>query len=157
MWMDPAAGNCLVLDGAEHFTVALPAIKEPAKTPLSVEMMVYVKEFVGWGYEGNPSLLGLKNDWDSQLSWSQDTWDKANAPAFGDANSAKFATDFPRDRWCHVKLTSHGDKQTLFVDGQPFATKTGPAFKDNVKAPVQLMFGPFRGMVDEVCVKTGND
>lgn len=157
MWMDPAKGSCLVLDGAEHFTIPLPEVKEPATTPITVEMMVYVKEFVGWGYEGNPALLGLKNDWDSQLSWSQDTWDKANAPSFGDADAAKFAKDFPRDRWCHVKLTNDGSRQVLYVDGKPFATKADPAFKETVKAPLVLSFGPFRGMVDEVRVRIGSD
>ena len=148
-----------MLDGADHFSVTLPkdALPDPAKTPITISMMLYVQEFVGWSYEGNPALLGLKNDWDSQLSWSQDTWDKNSAPSFGDVDSARMAKEFPKDRWCQVKLVSDGAKQTMYVDGKVFATKPAAAFKETVKAPLTLLFGPFRGMVDEVQVRTGKD
>ena len=79
--------------------------------------MLYLREFAGWGYEGNPTLLGLTRDWDDWLGWKQETWDKANAPFFGSGagrivNSDKIAADFPRNRWTHIKIVDDGTRPT---------------------------------------------
>jgi hypothetical protein len=118
-------------------------------------MMLYLREFVGWGYEGNPLLLGLQNDWDSGITWRQETWNKDNAPHFGTAiGSAKFKT-FPRDRWCHVAIKYDGRGESTFsVDGEVWGRQAGQAFKPNLDKPLTLSVGPFRGMVDEVRVRT---
>ena len=63
---------------------------------------------------------------------------------------------FPRERWSHVKLVYDGSgKQEMFVNGELFGTKDA-AFKATVQKPLILSFGPFRGMVDEVIVRKGN-
>lgn len=157
-WMQSPSGSCLVLDGAEHFSVELPPdlIADPAATPITLDMMLYLQEFTGWGYEGNPLLLGLKNDWDSWLGWLQETWDKSNAPKFGNIPGERFAKEFPRNRWTHVTIAYNGkDKSTFSVDGKQWGEIAGQAFKPTVKRPLVFSFGPFRGMVDEVRVTRG--
>lgn len=157
MWMSKPGGSCLVLDGAEHFIVTIPQALVPkaAETPFTIEMMLYLDEFAGWGYEGNPKLLGLYNDWDSALAWTQETWDKGQAPKFGDAKPEKFAKSFPRGRWCHVKLAYDGKrKSTLLIDGEIWGTLDVPPFKANLNKPLTLSVGPFRGMIDELVVRT---
>lgn len=159
MWMATPTGSCLVLDGNEHFTVAIPQrlIPDPATTPLTMEMMLYVKAFAGWGYDGNPFLLGAATDWDSSLGWQQETWDKVSAPKFGPTSSAVFAKDFPRDQWCHVVIHYDGKgKSEMTVNGKSWGTIDGQPFKANLKKNLMVAFGPFRGMIDEVCVSTGN-
>ncbi|MEX0777675.1 MAG: hypothetical protein WD042_18370 [Phycisphaeraceae bacterium] len=110
MWMAKPTGNCLVLDGAEHFSMQIlaQALPEPATTLMTLEMLLYLEEFTGWGYRGNPLLLGLRNRKSLFIAWSQDTWDKANAPKFGDVPSQRFAEEFPRQRWCHVQIVYDG-------------------------------------------------
>ena len=160
-WMARPSGSCLVLDGAEQFTATIPPelLPEPAKTPLTIEMMLYLQEFAGWGYDGDPMLLGLKTDWDSMLGWRQETWDKANAPKFGEVTSERFAKEFPRNRWCNVKIVYDGKGAAmLLVDGKAWGKHEGPLFNEQAKnKPVVFTIGPFRGMVDEVRVRTGAD
>jgi glycosyl hydrolase family 9/cellulase-like Ig domain-containing protein/PKD domain-containing protein len=160
-WMAQPRGSCLVLDGAEQLAVTIPqeALPDPASTPLTLEMMLYLQEFAGWSYPGDPLLLGLRNDWDSALGWQQDTWDKVDAPHFGKVvTSEEFARKFPRERWCQVKIAYDGQGRARFlVDGQAWGTMEGPVFKPGLKKPLVLTVGPFRGMVDEVRVRVGTD
>jgi hypothetical protein len=161
MWMSQPAGSCLVLDGAEQFKVTIPAtvLHDAAGTPLSMEMMLYLQEFAGWGYDGNPVLLGLQNDWDSLLGWKQETWEKAGGPMFSKViEPARFVKDFPRERWCQVKITWDGKgKAMFFVDGKAWGTIAGPTLKPGLAAPLTFSVGPFKGMVDEVRLRTGKD
>jgi PKD repeat protein len=160
-WMSQPAGACLVLDGAEHFTVTIPAdlLPEPGKTPLTLEMMVNVEQFAGWGYSGDPLVLGIHNDWDSQLALKQGSWDKANAPQFGSAvSSEKFAKDFPRNQWTHVRITyDPAGKSELFVNGKSWGAIDGPTLKPDLDKPLTLSVGPLRGMIDELRLKKGLD
>lgn len=158
-WMASPNGSCLVLDGAEHFTVTLPAdaLPKPATTPFTLEMMLYLDEFAAWGYEGNPLLLGLRNRWDSMVGLQQETWEKANAPKFGDAiPSSRFAAEFPKQRWCHVKIAYDGQGSARFlVDGTEWGVLGGQPLKPEANEPVMLHLGPFRGKVDEVRLRVG--
>ena len=110
LWMAKPAGSCLDLDGAEQFSVTIPRelLPDPAAAPLTLEAFVYVEEFAGWGYPGNPVLLGVAARYDSWLGWRQGTWEKARAPEFAGGAGAiipagKFADDFACERWRHVK------------------------------------------------------
>jgi hypothetical protein len=160
-WPAPPTGSCLVLDGAEQLTVALPPdlVPDPAATPLTLEMMLYLREFAGWSYPGDPTVLGLRNDWDSALAWQQETWDRGEAPRFGKAvSSERTAREFPRNRWCQVKLVSDGRGQAAFlVDGRLWGTLEGPVFRPGLKTPLVLTIGPLRGMVDEVRVRAAGE
>lgn len=151
MWMAKPTGNCLVLDGAEHFSVQISgqALPRPATTPMTLEMLLYLEEFTAWGYRGNPTLLGLRNHKSLLMGWIQDTWDKANAPKFGEVPSQRFADEFPRRRWCHVQIVYDGKGHaTILVDGTAWGTSEVALSAEY--EPVTLLFGPFRGRVDEV-------
>lgn len=155
-WMTQPRGSCLLLDGAEQFSVTLPPdlLPDPAASPVTLEMMLYLKEFAGWSYPGDPFLLGLKNDWNSALGWQQETWDRASAPRFGKAvPGERFAREFPRNRWCQVRIVHDGKQARFLVDGEPWGAIEGPAFRPGLKTPLVFTFGPFRGMVDEVRVR----
>jgi len=160
-WMAKPTGSSLALDGAEQLSVVVPRelLPDPASTPLTLEMMVYVREFAGWSYPGDPVVLGLRNEWDSMLGWQQETWDRGEAPRFlKTIPSTRFAREFPRDRWCHVKLTYDGQGKARFlVDGQVWGSSEGPVFRGGLKTPLVLTIGPFRGMVDEVRLRRGGD
>jgi hypothetical protein len=157
-WMSKPAGSCLELNGAEHFSVVLPGtlLPNPATTPVTVEMMLYLQEFDGWGYPGNPILLGLQNDWNSRLAWVQETWNKEQVPQFGSIAPAQFVSGFPRDRWCQVKLVYDGKgTASFYVDGKLWGSTQDQTFRPTVNHPLTLSFGPFKGMVDEVRVQLG--
>ena len=160
LWMARPEGSCLDLDGAEQFSATLPRelVGDPAATPLTFEAMVYVEEFAGWGYPGNPILLGVAARYDSWLGWRQGTWDKAQAPQLaGGAGTMvpaeAFVKDFPRGRWCQVRIAWDGrESARFFVDGQLFGEGKGAAFKPGAKEPLVFSLGPLRGLVDEVRV-----
>jgi hypothetical protein len=160
LWMKNPAGSCLVLKGAEQFTVTIPdsELPTPATTPWKLEMMVYVESFAGWGFPGNPVLLGMRNDGDSMIGWYQDTWSRAMAPKFFDAVPAqKFAADFPRNQWSHVEIAYDGrDTARFYVDGKLWGTQTGSLIAASKKPPMTLTVGPFVGMVDEIRLSRGN-
>jgi hypothetical protein len=159
MWMADPRGSALVLDGAEHFMVEIPQtlLPEPATTPFTMEMMLYLREFAGWAYEGNPFLLGVQNNWDSAVAWQQETWDRASAPRFGEAiPSNRFASEFPRERWCHVQIRYDGAGRAEFlVDGASWGVIEGQILKPGVNKPLVFSFGPFRGMIDQVRLQHG--
>jgi len=160
LWMKDSTGSCLALNGAEQFAVALPenVFPNPATTPWKLEMMIYLDAFAGWGFQGNPMVLGVKNDWDSSVGWYQETWDKAQAPKFfGAVPSAKFAADFPRQQWVHVEIKYDGkDSATFYVDSKPWGTQQGKLLRPDKKTPLALTVGPFKGMVDEIRLSRGN-
>ncbi|MCC2672248.1 MAG: glycoside hydrolase, partial [Armatimonadetes bacterium] len=158
-WLSPPGGSCLVLDGAEQLSVEVPKalVPDPAAMPLTLDLMLYLEEFAGWSYPGDPIVFGLQNEWDSLLGWQQETWDRGIAPRFGKAiPSERFAREFPRHRWCHVRITHDAaGKEQFFVDGKPWGAISGPVFRPGLKTPLVLTLGPFRGMVDEVRLRKG--
>jgi hypothetical protein len=160
MWMAKPAGSCLELDGAEQFAVEIGA--DVLKEPLTLEMMVYLKDFAGWGYPGNPLLLGLQVESDAWVGWRQDTWEKTKWPRFGSAAgegvaAERFGKEFPRERWCQVRMTYDGKgAATFYVDGERWGESRGVAFKNAAgNKPAVLTIGPFRGSVDEVKLSRG--
>jgi hypothetical protein len=156
-WMARPSGSCLVLDGAEQLRVTIPPqlLPNPATTPLTVEMMLYLREFSAWGYPGNPVLLGLAGE--SALGLRQGTWDRSRQPTFGKAvSSDKFAREFPRERWCQVKIVYDGQGQSqLLVDGVLWGTSSERPFKAVERKPLVFTIGPLRGTVDEVRLHCG--
>jgi PKD repeat protein len=166
-WMEKPAGSSLVLTGKEQFSVTIPyeLMKDHGKTPsggLTVEMMVYVKAFAGYAFEGNPTLLGLGQDYDSMLAWSQDKWDQTNAPRFLGGNGAvyipstTFKEKFPLNRWCHVRFDFDGaGKVRFFLNGKPLAEAQGTPFNPSRTSPFTFWVGPFSGMIDEVRMRRG--
>jgi hypothetical protein len=154
-------GAYLNLDGAEQFTATIPRdlAGDPAATALTIEAMLCVEEFAGWGYPGNPTVLGVSARYDSWLGWRQGMWDRARAPALGGGagaivGSEKFAAEFPRGRWCHVRITWDGRGQARFyVDGKVFGEGAAAAFKPGAKEPLVYSLGPVRGYVDEVRIR----
>jgi PKD repeat protein len=165
-WMEKPAGASMVLTGKEQFSVTVPAelMKDHGKAPagVTVEMMVYVKAFAGYAFEGNPTLLGLGQDYDSLLAWSQDKWDQTNAPRFLGGNgavyipSATFKEKFPLNRWCHVRFDFDGaGKVRFFLNGKPLAEAEGKPFNASRPSPFTFWVGPFNGMIDEVRVRRG--
>src|SRR6202042_2905558 len=125
---------------AEQFSVTIPdsELPDPATMPWKLEMMVYIDKFAGWGFPGNPILLGMRNDGDSMVGWYQDAWSRAMAPKFFDAISAeKFASDFPRNQWAHVEIAYDGrDTARFYVDGKLWGTKTGNLIAASKKTPM---------------------
>ena len=158
-WMSSPSGACLVLDGAEQLVATIPptVLENPATTPMTLEALFYVSEFAGWGYEGDPLIFGLKSDWDSLIGVRHMTWEKANAPQFANvAGPEKFDKEFPKNRWCQVKLVYDGKgTQELFIDGKSWGKTTEPTLKPLPGKPLQLMLGPIRGMIDEVRLSKG--
>ena len=126
LWMKDPAGSCLVLDGAEQFSATLPAnvFSDSATKAWKLQMMVYIDDFAGWGFGGNPVVFGVQND-QASIGWQQETWDRAMAPKFFDAiPSAKFASDFPRQQWAQVAIEYDGKGTARFVvNGQVWGTK----------------------------------
>lgn len=160
-WMArPQGGSaCLSLDGAEQLSVTIPPnlLPDPATVPLMLEMLLYLRAFAGYEYPGDPLVFGLQNDWDSALGWRQETWGQAGAPRFGTSQipAARFAEEFPRNRWCHVQIVYDGQKQArFFVDGALWGVTATPPFKPGLKTPTTLTIGPFRGLLDEVRLRT---
>ena len=161
LWMEKPSGNALDMDGQEQFIVTIPATKLPAPaTPITIEMMLYLRDFAGWGFEGNPTLLGLTRDWDDWLGWKQETWDKKSAPFFGSGTSKiltsdKFADDFPRHRWNHVKIVDNGAGQAqFFINGTLMGAAAHKPLMGNKRGDLSFSLGPFRGLVDEVRIST---
>lgn len=159
LWMEKPSGKAVIMDGKEQLTVTIPAANLPASgTPITIEAMLYLREFAGWGYDGNPTLLGLTRDWDDWIGWKQETWDKANAPFFGSGagrivNSDKFAADFPRNRWTHVKIVDDGKgKAQFFANGELIGEAASKTLMGEKRGNLVLSIGPFRGQVDEVRV-----
>jgi hypothetical protein len=160
LWMAKPAGSCLDLDGAEQFSVTIPRelLADPAETPLTLEVFIYVEEFAGWSYPGNPVLLGVAARYDSWLGWRQGTWEKARAPEFAGGAGAiipagKFADDFAREQWHHVRIAWDGRSAArFFLDGKLLGEAPGRPFKPAAKEPLVFSLGPFRGLVDEVRV-----
>jgi hypothetical protein len=153
LWMKEPAGSCLVLDGAEQFAATLPraVFPGPATRAWKLEMKVYIDDFAGWGFPGNPVVLGVRNDSNS-IGWRQETWDRGMAPKFFDVvPAAKFAAEFPRRQWAEVAIEYDGKgTASFFVNGQAWGSKQGCGFRENESKPTVLTVGPFKGMVDEV-------
>jgi hypothetical protein len=160
LWMKKPAGSCLVLKGAEQFSVTIPdsVLPNPATTSWKLQMMVYVDKFAGWGFPGNPVVLGMRNDGDSMVGWYQDTWSRAMAPKFFEAVPAqKFAADFPRNQWAQVEITYDGhDSASFYVNGKLWGTQRGKLINPNRKEPMTLTVGPFNGMIDEISLSRSN-
>jgi hypothetical protein len=155
-WTAEKKGACLELDGNEQFAVEIPQglLSDPAHTAFSIQMMLLLNDFSGWAYPGNPTLLGLEGN-DSELRWWQGTWDRAMAPGFGrelqGIASKKFASDFPRNRWCQVRITYDGQQNAeFFVDGQSWGTASVKLPSDAAGQPLKLVMGPFRGLVSQL-------
>jgi hypothetical protein len=122
-------------------------------------MMLYLKDFAGWAYPNNPILLGLHADYDSWLGWRQETWEKSRLPKFASAAGPGVPVDrfkdFPRDRWCQIRITFDGkDSATFQVDGQTWGETRGKIFKGT--KPLLLTVGPFKGSVDELRLRKGD-
>ncbi len=160
IWMAKPAGQCLVLQGAEHFEIELPeALLSGLETqPLALEMMVYVEDFAGWGYKSKSLVLGIEHAWDSWLGWKQGTWDRPRAPHFGGANGTMISAEqtagsFPRKRWCHVRIEYDGrGGAELCVNGKRMGGGEGRIFRSDRKGSPRFTFGPLIGRIDEVRV-----
>jgi hypothetical protein len=160
MWMAAPAGQCLRLRGGEDFTVTIPTAKlgDIAKTPLTMEMMLYLEGFASWGFGRNTDLFGLHVNYDANLGWRQGQWDRPAAPALigpgmKAVSAEKSNKDFPRNRWCHVKITYDGNGGVkMYVDDKLFGEGSGAIFKRS--GDTKFSLGPFNGRVDEVRVST---
>lgn len=161
LWMPQPSGSCLRLRGREHFAVTIPTelLAKPATTALTVEMLLYLESFAGSGYPaGNSIVLGLHQEWDAWVGWKEDRWSRVHAPAFGGPRLTligddRFAKEFPRDRWCHVRIVYDGRGRGRFeVDGRLFGQGAGRFFNPVRREPTTFSLGPFCGLVDEVRV-----
>jgi hypothetical protein len=153
MWMATPSGSCVETRGAEQLVCEIPAAAFKADGAWALEAMIYLKDFAGWSYPGNPILLGVEQDNDAWVGWRQETWEKARLPKFGAAGVAAVAPDkfkdFPRERWCQVRVAYDGKgRATLTVDGEKWGEVSGVKMKAGKAARVTV--GPFKGSVDEV-------
>jgi len=161
LWMSQPSGACLRLRGREHFTVTVPKklLAKPATTAWTIEMLLYLESFGGSGYPaGDSMVLGLHQAWDAWLGWKEGRWSRAHAPMFGGPkltaiNDERFAKEFPRERWCQVRIVYDGRGQGRFeIDGKLLGQGEGRFFNPVRRNPTTFSFGPFYGLVDEVRV-----
>jgi hypothetical protein len=160
-WTTDKLEGCLQLDGNEQFKadVSKSILPDPAHTRFSIQLMLLLNDFAGWGYPQNPTLLGIEGD-HSELRWWQGTWDRALAPYFGTEStgiaSKKFSTDFPRNRWCQVRIEYDGNQHAaFFVDGQSWGSV--PVKMPGQNRPLELVVGPFRGLLSELKISKNED
>ena len=66
-------------------------------------------------------------------------------------DEGRFARDFPREQWVHVRIVYDGRGAARFeVNGKLFGQGRGQFFNPVRKGPISLCLGPFVGLVDEV-------
>lgn len=159
-WMAKPAGKALVMNGREQLKIAIPnAIAVRPGASITIQAMLYIEEFAGWGWDGDPTSLGLnlvpKRD-DSSLNMRQDKWDKSNTPLIGAGKgwvveSKKLGPAFPRFKWVQFKLAYDGsDKTEFFLDGKKLGETSGMAISHAAPNDAAFFVGPFIGMVDDV-------
>ena len=157
-WADKPKGSCLELDGREQFRVTLPAevAKDVVGHPWAIEMRLYLKEFAGYGFPGNPFLLGVESG-DSWCGWHQETWEPSALPHYiaspgpGGLPPERFR-NFPKEQWCLVRIEFDGKGvATFWVDSEKWGSIEGVVLKDpTAQKPTTVGFGPFRGSIDEL-------
>ena len=161
-WGTEPAGSCIELDGREQFRVALPAeLAKNLQQPWVLEMKLYLQDFAGWGFPGNPILLGVESS-DSWLGWRQETWERSGLPKFAaSSGSGGLPPDrfrnFPKERWCQVRIDFNGQgSASFYVDGEKWGALEGVRIKDPKGDPAAITFGPFRGAIDELHLSIPN-
>jgi PKD repeat protein len=162
-WMDKPAGQALAMYGREQLKITVPsAMVIKPNTPITIQAMLYIEDFAGWGWDGDATSLGLnvpRRD-DSSLNMRQDKWDRSNTPRVGAGkiwvtDAKTLGPAIPRFKWFHFKLTYNGtDNTELFIDGKKIAEAPGPALNRDINQNLLFYVGPFVGMVDEVTLTT---
>jgi hypothetical protein len=160
-WMADPRGACLVMDGDTQLQLDLPeaTLTGDDAAGFSLEAMLYVDAFTGWGYPGNPLVFGVQQNWDSWFGWRQGTWDRSQAPAAAGGSgellaSGAVAERFPRGRWCHVRLVwREGGESAVWVDGQRWAATEESPLRIDRDGPFTLTVGPFSGYLDALRVR----
>lgn len=148
------SGACLSINGITDY-IAKTIAPIPAATSLSVECMIYLKQFNPNGV-GNASILRLERNWNAFIAFLQDTWAGPSIQCYNGSlvSNTNINTVFPLNTWNHLKFVVNKTGYYVYINGVQKGTVAAINAIDNfLNSNIQLTIGQGIGYVDEVIIK----